>query len=186
MTLRCCFGVILILSVISCSGCNVSLQSSQYALVKKLLKADPPAPKKNWQLTWGKHVHLVYAVNHSDGIYFANENGVLVKFDGSQVTSLTLPSFQNKKVVQISSKVLGDGTISLQFQNEYGLSTERHICSSWQLITPQGGLKGWDQECTNNSKKYTNEIRANDQGQIVALKHVVVPGVHPAIIAQRF
>ena len=32
---------------------------------------------------------------------------------------------------------------------------------------------------------YTNEVRANGQNQVVALKQVVVPGVAAIVIAQR-
>ena len=81
--------------------------------------------------------------------------------------------------------VLDDGTISLQFQNENGLNVGNHLCSPWQLIASQDGLKGWDQQCANGLKRYTNEIRTNEQNQVVALKQVLVPGVAAIDIAQR-
>ena len=186
MMFRCSHAVLLMLFVVSSTGCNVSLQSSQFTYVKNLLKAKPPVAEKNWQVTWGGRDYLVYAVNHTDGIYFANESGLLVSFDGAQVTSLSLPGFQNKKAVQITKLVLDDGTISLQFQNENGLNVGIHLCSPWQLVASQDGLKGWDQQCANGSKRYTNEIRTNEQNQVVALKQVLVPGVAPIVLAQRF
>ena len=186
MTFRFTPAVMLMMFVLSSTGCNVSLQSSQLTFVKNLLKAEPPVAKKNWLVTWGERVYAVYAVNHEGGIYFANESGVLVSFNGSQVTSLSLPSFQNKKVVQITKMVLDDGTISLQFQNEGGRKIGRHLCSSWQSVVSQAGSKGWNQECADGSNVYTNEIRTNDQSQIVALKQVLVPGVAPILIAQSF
>ena len=186
MTVRYCQGVLLMLFVVSSTGCNVSLHSSQLTFVKNLLKAEPPVAEKNWQVTWRARDYLVYAVNHSDGVYFANESGLLVSFEGSQVTSLSLPNFQNKKAVQITKMVLDDGTISLQFEHQGGRNVGSHLCSSWQSVVSQDGSKDWKQECADGSDMYTNEIRANDQGQIVSLKQVLVPGVAPIVIAQRF
>ena len=186
MTVRCCQALLLMLFVVSSIGCNVSLQSSQYAFVKNLLKSEPQVVEKNWQVAWDGRDYLVYAVNHSDGIYFANESGLLVSFEGSQVTRLSLPRVQNKKAVQITKMVLDDGTISLQFQNQGGRNMVSHLCSSWQSVVSQDGSKGWKQECADRSDMYTNEIRANARGQIVSVKQVLVPGVAPIVIAQRF
>lgn len=186
MMFRFSHAVLLMLFVVSSTGCKVSLQSSQLTFVKNLLKAEAPVAEKNWQVTWGGRNYLVYAVNHNDGIYFANESRLLVSFEGSQVTSLSLPGFQNKKAVQITKVVLDDGTISLQFQNEGGRNMGSHLCSSWQWVVSQDGSKGWKQECADGSDMYTNEIRVNDQGEIVSLKQVLVPGDSPIVIAQRF
>ena len=177
--------VMVMLVVAACSGCSVSLQSSQYAFVKNLLKPEPPVAEKNWEVAWGGRVYPVYAINHDGGIYFADESGLLVSFDGWQVTSLTLPGDLNKKVAQITRVFSGDGALSLQFQNEDGRTIGNHRCSSWEPIVTQVGTIGWDQRCTGESGMYTNEIRANEQNQVVALKHVVVPGVAAIVIAQR-
>ena len=185
MIVRCCQMVGLVLVVAVCSGCNVSLQSSQYAFVKNLVKTEQPIAEKNWQVSWGGRVYPVYAVNHDGGIYFADESGLLVSFDGSQVTSLRLPGSLSKKVAQITKVFSDDGAIALQFQNEDGRTIGNHRCSSWESIGTQDGTIGWDQQCIGESGMYTNEIRANEQNQVVALKHVVVPGVAAIVIAQR-
>ena len=177
--------VMVMLVVAAGSGCSVSLQSSQYAFVKNLLKPEPPVAEKNWQVAWGGDVYPVYAVNHDGGIYFADESGLLVSFDGWQVTSLTLPGGLNKKVAQITRVFSDDGVLSLQFQNEDGRNVGSHRCSSWQSVESQEGLKGWDQQCADGSRMYTNEIRVNERNQVVALKHVLVPGVAAIVIAQR-
>ena len=152
---------------------------------KLVLKPDPPIAEKNWLVSWGGRVYPVYAVNHDGGIYFADESGFLVSFDGSQVTSLTLPGSLNKKVAQITKEFLDDGAISLQFQNEDGRKIGNHRCSSWESIETQVGTIGWDQQCRGASGMYTNEVRANGQNQVVALKQVLVPGVAAIVIAQR-
>ena len=177
--------VMAMLVVAACSGCSVSLQSSQYAFVKNMLQPDAPIAEKNWLVSWGGRVYPVYAVNHDGGIYFADESGLLVSFDGSQVTSLTLPGSLNKKVAQITKEFLDDGAISLQFQNEDGRTIGNHRCSSWESIETQVGTIGWDQQCRGASGMYTNEVRANGQNQVVALKQVLVPGVAAIVIAQR-
>ena len=70
--------VMAMLVVAACSGCSVSLQSSQYAFVKNMLQPDAPIAEKNWLVSWGGRVYPVYAVNHDGGIYFADESGLLV------------------------------------------------------------------------------------------------------------
>ena len=184
MIVRYCQMVGLVLVVAICSGCNVSLQSSQYAFAKNLVTPKQPVAEKNWQVSWGGRVYPVYAINHDGGIYFADESGLLVSFDGSQVTSLTLPGSPNEKVAQITKVFSGDGSISLQYQNEDGRTIDNHRCSSWRSIGTQYGTMGWDQQCAGASGMYTNEIRANEQNQVVALKHVVVPGSAAIVIAQ--
>ena len=181
---RCCGVITLILFVVLSFGCNVSLQSSQYAFVKNLFKAEAPSAEKNWNVLWGNRVYPVYAINHGGGVYFADESGFVVTFEGSQVTSLSLQGFKNRKIVRITKTILGDGKISLQFQNQDGRNVGTHLCSPWQLIASQDASRGWDQECVDGSGKYTNEIRENVHGQIVALKQVIVPGDDPIVIAQ--
>ena len=185
MIVRYCQMVGLVLVIAVCSGCNVSLQSSQYEFVKNLVNPEQPVAEKNWQVTWVGRVYPVYAINHDGGIYFADEAGLLVSFDGSQVTSLTLPGRQNKKVAQITKVFSDDGAISLQFQNENDRRVGNHRCSSWESIETQVGTIGWDQQCRGESGMYTNEIRANEQNQVVALKQVLMPGVAAIVIAQR-
>lgn len=177
--------VIVMLAVVVCSGCNVSLQSSQYAFVKNLLKSKPQVAEKSWRVSWGGRDYPVYAVNHEGGIYFANESGLLVTFDGSQVTSLSLRGPRGKKALRVVKEVLDDGAISLEFQNEDGIIMDSHLCSMWQPETTSTQSKGWNQECADGLEMYTNEIRANDQNQVVSLKQVLAPGVAPIVIAHR-
>jgi hypothetical protein len=175
----------LILFVVSLAGCSVSVQSSQYAFVKNLIQSKPPVAEKNWQVTWDERNYFVYAVNHNDGIYFANESGLIVSFDGSQVTSLSLPGSRNKKSAQIRKSVSSDSGISLQFQDADGRFVARHRCSSWRPVAPQNVAKGWDQQCEEKWASYTNEIRVNEKNEVVAIKHVVVPGETAILIEQR-
>lgn len=174
----------LVLIALSSFGCNVSLQSSQFAFAKNLLEPKMQVAEKNWQVSWDGRLHDVYAVNHENGIYFANESGLTVTFAGSQVTRLSLPGSRAKKVAQITKSVLADGSISLRFQNEDSPNLGRHLCSSWIPVASRDGSKSWYQQCGDGSNMYTNEIRANDQGQIVALKQVLLPGVNPILIVQ--
>ena len=185
MIVRWCQSMVLIMFVGSSYGCNFSLQSTQYAFVKNLFKAQSQVAEKNWQVSWDGRVYFVYAVNHDGHIYFANETGFLVIFDGFQVTSLSLPDYGGKKLVQIESKTLDDGSISVQFQNEGVRDAGSHLCSAWQSVAAKDGSNGWDQECVDGSTTYTNEIRTNEQSQVIALKQVVVPDVAPIFIAQR-
>lgn len=185
MTFRFCQSFLLTVAL-SLFGCSVSLQSSQYALAKNLLKPKSQATAENWEVIWNGSVYPVFAVNHESGIFFANESGLLVNFEGSQVTSLALPGSRNTGGAQIKKTLLEDGTMSIQFYDEGGRFIGNHLCSAWEAVASKNGFKGWDQECLDGSSMYTNQIRANKQSQIVALKQVVVPGVAPIVIEQRF
>ena len=185
MMFRCSYAVLLLLFVVSSTGCNVSLQSSQYTFVKNLLKSEPQVIEKNWQVSWDGRDYPVFAVNHKKGIYFANESGLLVSFDGAHVTSLSLPGATRKQKLRIAKMALEDGAISLEFQNENGRIIGRHVCMPRYPVTSQVGLKGWDQRCDTGSEMYTNEIRTNDENYIVALKQVLMPGGAAIAIAQR-
>lgn len=185
MANRYCQAILVALFALASSGCNVSLQSSQYAFFKSLLKAEAPAAEENWQVTWNGGAYAVYAVNHRGGIYFVNESGLIVNFDGWQVTGLTLPNARGQKTAQIRKTVLDDGGISLQFRNGGGDVIGNHVCSAWEPVVLREGPRGWDQRCSNGSKTYTNEIRVNAQNQVVALKQIVMPSAGAIGIVQR-
>lgn len=185
MTLRFWRSALLMTATMFCFGCNLSLQSSQYTFVKNLLKSEPHVVEKNWQVSWDGRDYPVFAVNHKTGIYFANESGLLVSFDGAHVTSLSLPGATRKQKLRIAKMALEDGAISLEFQNENGRIIGRHVCMPRYPVTSQVGLKGWDQRCDTGSEMYTNEIRTNDENYIVALKQVLMPGSAAIVIAQR-
>lgn len=186
MIARCC-QVILIIAAMSLFGCNVSLQSSQFGAVKNLLNGGSQVAKMNWQVTWDGRDHLVYAVNHDRGIYFANEAGLLVKFEGAHVSSLALPGPRTKNIVEIKKVVLDDGDISLHFDLLSGRRSIslRHICSPWRPVSLRTGGEKLEQRCSDGSASYTNVLLKNERRQLVGLKQVLVPGAAPISIFQR-
>lgn len=175
----------LILMVVTCAGCSLTLQSSQYDFVKDLFEPEQEVPEKNWHVVWRKRVYQVYAINHQSGTFFANEEGLLASFDGWQLVDLSMPGSLGKKTAVVNKVVSDDGIVSLQYADGRGGSAQEDTCSSWQRQLSDSGSTDWNQQCSGSSGEYTNEIRVNAQGQLVALRFMLVPGVEPIMIHLR-
>ena len=179
------YCIAIIVQAMICAGCGVTLQSNQYSFVKALLEPRQMAPEKNWQVTWLKRVHPVYAINHESGTYFANEQGLMVRFHDWQVVDLSMPGSFGKKTATVNKETLEDGSISLQFRGALGDMTAVHTCSAWRRALKDSGSPVWNQQCLGSYQEYVNVIRLDKQGQLVALTFVLVPGVEPISINLR-
>ena len=185
MKLRRFYRIAIIVQVMTCAGCGVSLQSNQYSFVRALFEPSLLVPEKNWEVTWLKRVHPVYAINHESGTYFTNEQGLMVRFHDWQVLDLSMPGSFGKKTAAVDKEVLEDGSISLQFRGPSGDVTAEHACSTWRRALKDSRLSVWNQQCLGSYQDYVNEIRLDKQGQLVALKFVLVPDVEPIVINLR-
>jgi hypothetical protein len=167
------------------SGCNVTFQSSQFNFVKGLFAQDSPLPERNWQVRWQGKTYPVFAVNHDGGTFFADEYGFLVSFDGWQIRQVSTAQSKNGKIAVIEKSTAEDGAISLDYRdgNERRLAQDK--CQAWVRTTGTG----WAQDC-NIAKKsaeiadassagYTNTIELNTNGELVALRFMVLPGTAP-------
>jgi hypothetical protein len=171
------------------SGCNVTFQSSQFNFVKGLFAQDSPLPERNWQVRWQGKTYPVFAVNHDGGTFFADEYGFLVSFDGWQIRQVSTAQSKNGKIAVIEKSTAEDGAISLDYRdgNERRLAQDK--CQAWVRTTGTG----WAQDC-NIAKKsaeiadassagYTNTIELNTNGELVALRFMVLPGKAPIQIS---
>ena len=160
----------------------MTLKSSQYDFIKGFFEPKTSVQEKAWQIVWRKRVFSVYAINHDSGTFFANEEGLLVSFDGWQVVSLSMPGSLGKKTAVVNKVVSDNGAVSLEYESVESGSAQRHSCSSWQALSADSGLTGWNQSCEGSSGEYINEIRVNAKRQLVALKFMLVPGFEPIMI----
>jgi hypothetical protein len=185
MKLRRFYCLSIIVMAMTCAGCGVTLQSNQYNFVKALFEPRQKVPDKNWQVTWRKRVYPVFAINHESGTYFANEQGLLARFHDWQVLDFSMPGSLGKKTATLDKEVLEDGSISLQFQEAQGGMIVEHTCSTWRRALTDSRSSVWNQQCLGRAQEYVNEIRVDKEGQLVALKFVLVPGVEPILISLR-
>ena len=164
------------------SDCNVTFQSSQFNFVKGLFAQESPLPEKNWQVRWQGKIYPVFAVNHDGGTFFADEYGFLVSFDGWQIRQVSIAQTKDGKIAVIEKSTAEDGAISLNYRDGNARQLARDNCQAWERTT---GI-GWAQDCKSAKKiaentdasdaGYTNTIELNTNGELVALRFMVLPG----------
>ena len=173
------------IAVLLLSACNVTFQSSQYSFVKGLFAQEAPALEKNWQVRWQGRRYDVYAINHEGGTFFADEKGLLVAFDGWQVTELSLPDLKGEKVATVDTTISADGSVTLQYRKGGREELAEDVCLAWERELQGPRLLGWRQVCEGLMGAYTNEILLNEVGQLVSLRFVLLPSVQPIEIELR-
>jgi hypothetical protein len=167
------------------SGCNVTFQSSQFNFVKGLFAQESPLPEKNWQVRWQGKIYPVFAVNHDGGTFFADEYGFLVSFDGWQIRQVSIAQSKDEKIAVIEKSTAEDGAISLDYKDGNARRLAQDNCQAWVRTTGTS----WAQNCENAKKSaadadasddgYTNTIELNTNGELVALRFMVLPGTEP-------
>jgi hypothetical protein len=167
------------------SGCNVTFQSSQLNFVKGLFARESPLPEKNWQVRWQGKIYPVFAVNHDGGTFFADEYGFIVSFDGWQIRQVSVSQSKDGKTAVIEKTTTDDGAILLDYSDGNARRLAQDICQAWVRTTGTG----WAQNCENAKKSvsdadasddgYTNTIKLNTNGELVALRFMVLPGTEP-------
>ena len=169
------------------SGCNVSFQSSQFNFVKGLFAQESPRPEKNWQVSWQGKIYPVFAVNHDGGTFFADENGFLVAFDGWQIRQVSIAQSEDGKIATIEKNTSDDGVISLDYFDGNSRQLARDNCQAWERTT----ATGWEQNCKNaepadaSNLGYINTIELNTNGELVALRFMVLPGTAPMQVSLK-
>lgn len=164
------------------SGCNVTFQSSQFNFVKGLFAQESPMPEKNWQVRWQGKIYPVFAVNHDGGTFFADEYGFIVSFDGWQIRQVSVSQSKDGKTAVIEKTTTDDGAILLDYSDGNARRLAQDICQAWVRTTGTG----WEQDCKIAKKSadnadafnagYTNTIELNTNGELVALRFMVLPG----------
>ena len=170
------------LTALLLSGCNVSFQSSQFNFVKGLFAQESPQPEKNWQVRWQGKIYPVFAVNHDGGTFFADEHGFIVSFDGWQIRQVSVSQSKDGKTAFIEKTTTDDGAILLGYSDGNARRLAQDNCQAWVRTTGTG----WAQDCKSAKKSaanadasdagYTNTIELNTNGELVALRFMVLPG----------
>ena len=181
----CVYVIFGALTALLLSGCNVSFQSSQFNFVKGLFAQESPQPEKNWQVRWQGKIYPVFAVNHDGGTFFADEYGFIVSFDGWQIRQVSVSQSKDGKIAVIEKTTTDDGAILLDYSDGNARRLAQDICQAWERTTGTG----WAQDCKSAKKTannvdapsagYTNTIELNTNGELVALRFMVMPGTEP-------
>ena len=158
-----------LLAALLVTGCTVSFNSAQYSFVKGLFDSEPLPPKR-WSLVWGETRSSMFAVNHESGIYFVNDTGLLVSFDGWQVVAVRMPENEEHKSTFARKTVSAEGGVSLQFLGHTKQVVGFQECQNWVRLKANVNQNGWEQMCVGPKKNFRNRILLNKSGEIVMLE----------------
>jgi hypothetical protein len=161
------------------ASCSITLQSNQYDFVKGLFQPAEPLPEKSWRVSWRSREYPVYAINHKSGTFFANEQGLIVSFDGWQIVELTLPGPPGGKAVVVSKVVSDDGGVALKFRSANNHALVIHECTPWRRSLEVINATKWLQQCKADTESYQNTILVNQAGELTALRFIVDPKAPP-------
>jgi hypothetical protein len=172
-------GLFLAVAAISTSGC--SFHSTQYEFVKSLVSnKESTGPKKNWIIEWNGLRTPVYAVNGVGSVFFVDEFGVQLNYQGSQITGVEglLPSGESKRIA-VAVTLLGDG-VKLGYRSLGESTREVHSCSLWVPTAENNNnepkVSMWAQNCSYLNFKYQNRRWVNEMGQLVRLEYLLKRG----------
>ena len=150
------------------SGC--SLQSKQLDFAKEIfLGSNSKEMTPSWIMNWGGFSFEMFAINYEKNIIFANDDGLLVIFDGKTITRVEglLP---NNEIM---------GIRSLNDNYEYFIGNEILFdlkCDDWRKTHQDDSynLNLLNQAC-NYDDEYLNEITKNHDNQIINIKYKINP-----------
>lgn len=163
-------------------GCSVTLQSNQYDFVKDLIQPAEPLPEKKWRVSWSGRKYSVYAINHDAGTFFANEEGLIVSFDGWQIVGLKLPGSFGRKGIEVNKVVSVGGEVTLQFRDAVGFALDVHKCAAWKRSSTGVDATEWLQQCSTDIHSYQNTISLNKAGELTSLRFIVEPKASPMLV----
>ena len=177
-------NVLIAIAAISVAGC--SFHSSQYEFVKSLVSKEELGPKKNWIIEWNELRTPVYAVNGPGYVLFADEFGVQLKYQDSQITDVKglLPEGQGKDIA-VAVTLFSEGVrLGYRF---FGESVQEvHSCSLWLPSTENSSKEAnpsmWVQNCSYENFQYQNRRWLNELGQLVRAEFLLERGYPPANI----
>ena len=170
--------------VLLLSACSATFQSNQFNFIKSLFAQKTSLPEKNWQVRWQGKIYPVFAVNHTNGTFFADEHGLFVSFDGWHIRQVSISRPNHEKISVIEKTTASDGSTLLEYRggNPGLLALDR--CQVWK----RENSTAWKQACEGTDASggiYTNIIEVNPNGELVALQFKVLPGADPMEITLK-
>lgn len=149
-----------------------SFSSTQLDLLSLAWNREPdliPYEQLAWTMIWsGTDYRLIPVFPPNESITnFMDNSGVLVSFDGWQVTRAegVLPRELKIRIVKTDT--------GLEYVNEGEVIAE-HACTEF-ASSLEGSTTIWLQNCNSPAGSYTNEIRVNGSGAITLLRFMIHP-----------
>ena len=160
--------VIFLLILLNVSSC--SFQSSQYEVIKSLIKKDSSQyPEKNWLLVWANKQTNLYAINAGNQVIFS-DNSINIFYKDQQIYKITgllgggnlmeIDSSDSKLMYKVNGKeIAGDS------------------CEARNMTIGEDEYKRYSHICfeQKSGDSYENQIIINPEDLIVSLKFKVHP-----------
>jgi hypothetical protein len=160
--------VMVVLVLLNLSSC--SFQSSQYEIIKNLIKTDNvQGPKKNWKLTWNNKQTNLYAINVDKQIIFSDSN-INIFYKDQQIYKIT-GLFGGDNLMEIGS------SNSKLIYKLNGKNIASDSCVARNMIIGENEYKRYSHVCfeQKSGDSYENRIIINPKNLIVSLQFKVHP-----------
>ena len=168
------------------SGC--SFHSNQLEALKSIFREDV-GPEPQWLFSWGDVKEKVFAINAGSSIFFANSDGMLVRFNGTFVERVDGLKVSPEKAIAISitktkidtSEVFSFGGLASDLGDLY-CEAPSEVSSELTLKTGIMQIMERRQNCSADGKLVSQSIMLNRSRQLVGLQFVLHPAREPAMI----
>ena len=165
--------VIFLLILLNVSSC--SFQSSQYEVIKSLIKNDSSkGPEKNWTLTWNNKQTNLYAINIGNQIIFS-DGAINIFYKDLQIYKITglLANDAISEIEFIESKLI---------YKLNGKQIANDVCEVRNITTGENKYKKYLHCCfqLELGSRYENQIIINPDNLIVNLKFKMHP-IYPLL-----
>ena len=153
-----------------------SLKSNQTSLLLSLIPRPSSGPSPNWELISDNDRILVYAIVTEEEVWFANDSGAFLRFDGW--------NFLEAKGLRSDS---GGVTINTEgnvktFTVDEGMEL-KFFCESWKkTVLTANSVTKHEENCRSAEREYTNHIIVDSLGAITELRFTLYPTEHPYIL----
>ena len=160
--------VILLLILLNLSSC--SFHSSQYNIIKSLIKKDSSQyPEKNWLLVWANKQTNLYAINVGNQVIFS-DNSINI-------------FYKDQQIYKITGLLGGDNLMEIDFSDSkliYKLNGKQiagDFCEKRNITIDKSEYKKYTHICfeQKSGDSYENQIVINPENLIVSLKFKVHP-----------
>ena len=156
-------------------GTSCSFHSNQYEFLQSLVARGESGPTKNWMVEFNGVQTPVYAINGLNYLLFADEFGLQIRYQDSQLTYA-------KGLLRDELFISADrenNAVALTYATLAQRFGETDSCSSWAESlgeeSQDSALTLWVQQCAYEELTYKNSVQTNSSGQVISLEFMVTP-----------
>ena len=160
--------VVWVLTMIFISGCT--FRSNQLNFLVSLLPINGEGgPVASWYLSSDKIYELVYPINTEAEVWFANKEGLFIRFDGWNI-------IEAQKISSELANVKIDSVVDKKYYFFKGENEVVASCSEWnRSSTSYAEMIIYEENCIFEGQVFSNRITVNSEGAIVEIRFILHP-----------